>query len=437
MVGGLTGDGTIGAMKATPYWLDSAELFAGGEQGPLEGQADVAVIGGGLTGLSAAMALARRGARVVVLEAERVAGAASGRNGGHCNNGLSHDFGSTAAALGLDRARDLYRAYDAAVDTVERIAREEQIECSFRRCGKIKLAAKPGHYDKLARSFELLHREVDPDTALVPPEAIRGEVNSGSFHGGLLYRKSAQLHVGRFGAGLARAAQRRGARIFENARVTGLSRLGGARHRITSSRGEVEAAQVLLATGSSPEAPAFFRRRLIPVGSFVIATAPLADAQLDEVMPARRNATTTKHIGNYFRISPDKRLIFGGRARFALSDPQSDLKSGRILEATLRQTFPQLGRVPIDYCWGGTVDMSADRFPRAGEHDGIHFAAGYSGHGVQMSVHMGQVMAAVMDGNPEANPFRDLAWPPVPAYSGLPWFLPLVGLYYRYKDWRS
>ncbi|MBV9786429.1 MAG: FAD-binding oxidoreductase [Acidisphaera sp.] len=424
-------------MKQTPYWLDSVEPFRNGAAGPLEGRADVAVIGGGFTGLSAAMALAQRGAKVVLLEAERVVGGASGRNGGHCNNGLSHDFGGAAARLGLERARALYHAFDAAVDTVERIAGEEQIACDFRRCGKIKLAAKPAHYETLARSFELLHREADPDTALVPASKIRDEVDSAAFHGGLLYRKSAQLHVGRFGVGLAQAAHRRGAAIFENARVTAIRRLGGTRHRISSARGEIEAAQVLLATGASPQAPWFFRRRLIPVGSFVIATAPLTAAQLDRVMPTRRNATTTKHIGNYFRVSPDNRLIFGGRARFAASNPRSDRKSGRILEATLHEIFPQLSDLPIEYCWGGSVDMSADRYPRAGERGGIHYAAAYSGHGVQMSVHMGQMMAAVMDGHPEANPFRELDWPAVPGHFGRPWFLPLVGLYYRFKDLRS
>lgn len=417
-----------------PYWTDGVAPFAGGAEGTAEGKVDVAVIGGGFTGLSAALALARRGASVAVLEAGRVAAEASGRNGGHVNNGLALDFAGVAQSLGLDRARALYHAFDDAVDTVERLVREEQITCDFRRNGKIKLAAKPVHYDKMARGFDLLHREADADTELVPRERLRAEVGSDAFHGGIVSRKSAQMHMGRFGAGLAEAARRQGARIFENAAVSGTERLPSGGHRVASARGTLEAGQVLLATGPSRRGPMFFRRRIIPIGSFIIATEPLSEAQIDSIMPGRRNATTTKNIGNYFRISPDNRLIFGGRARFALSSPASDAKSGRILEAGLRRTFPQLGAVGISHCWGGVIDLNADRIPRAGEQDGLFYSMGYSGHGVQMSVHMGQQMAAVMDGDADANPFRDLPWPAVPGHFGPPWFMPFVGLYYRTKD---
>jgi glycine/D-amino acid oxidase-like deaminating enzyme len=422
-------------VKLKPYWLDTAPAFTAGADEAVEGRADVAVIGGGFTGLSAARALAKKGASVVVLEAGRVAGEASGRNGGHCNNGLSHDFATVAARLGLDTARALYRAYDDAVDSVERIVMEEQIACDFRRSGKIKLAAKPAHYESIARSQELLAREVDPDTALVPAKEMHSEIGSDAFHGGLLYRRSAMMHMGRFGIGLADAAVRRGAWIYENAAVTGLHRRGGAEHDVVSTRGTVRAGQVLLATGASVRGPFFyFRRRIVPVGSFIIATEPLDASLLDRIMPTRRTATTTKHIGNYFRITPDNRLVFGGRARFALSNPRSDAKSGRILEAGMHAIFPELKGVRIDYCWGGVVDMTADRLPRAGEHRGLFYSMGYSGHGAQMSVHMGGVMAEVMGGNTQANPWRMLDWPAIPGHFGPPWFLPFVGIYYKLQD---
>jgi glycine/D-amino acid oxidase-like deaminating enzyme len=422
-------------MKPIPYWLDSAPGFAGGAAGAVEGEVDVAVIGGGFTGLSAALAFGQRDANVVVLEAGKVASGASGRNGGHVNNGTAVDVADIAARYGVDRARDLYHAYDAAVDTVERIVREQQITCDFRRGGKIKLAAKPAHYEKIARSFELLHGGIDPETDLVPASRIREEVGSDVFYGGLVHRKSAQMHMGRFATGLADAALRHGARIYEDAPVTALKRINGAAHRVTTPRGTLTAKQVLVATGASQKGPfLFFRRRVIPVGSFIIATEPLSAAQLDSIMPTRRTATTTKNIGNYFRIAPDDRLIWGGRARFALSSPTSDLKSGRILQAGLRQTFPQLGRVRIDYCWGGIIDLTADRLPRAGEHIGLFYAMGYSGHGAQMSVHMGQQMAAVMAGDSTANPLRGLPWPAIPGHFGPPWFTPFVGAYYRLQD---
>jgi glycine/D-amino acid oxidase-like deaminating enzyme len=423
-------------MKLDSYWTDTAPRFTGAAAGPVEGTVDVVVIGGGFTGLSAALALAQRGAAVVVLEAGKVASAASGRNGGHVNNGTAVDFGGLVEKLGLPAARAIYHAYDAAVDTVERIVREQQIACDFRRCGKIKLAEKPEHYEKLARSFELLHRETDPETELVPASRLREEVGSDRFHGGLVHAKSAQVHMGRFGAGLAEAAQRYGALLFEDAPVTRLIRAPGGGRQVVTPRGTVTATQVLIATGASMTGPfGYFRRRIIPVGSFILATAPLTAEEADSIMPTRRNATTTKNIGNYFRIAPDNRLIWGGRARFALSNPESDAKSGRILENGLHHTFPQLGRVRIDYCWGGVIDLTADRLPRAGEHDGLFYAMGFSGHGAQMSVHMGQEMAKVLAGDAAANPFRALPWPAIPGHFGPPWFMPVVGAWYRMQDW--
>jgi glycine/D-amino acid oxidase-like deaminating enzyme len=419
----------------TSYWLDTAPPFGGAAAGPVEGRVDVAIIGAGFTGLAAANAIARRGGSVAVLEAGRVAGEASGRNGGQCNNGLAHDFGSLAASLGAERARAYYRAYTEAVDTVERLAREENIACDFRRCGRLKLAAKPGHYEKLARSHDVLVREVDTNVRLIPPDRIRDEIGSDAFHGGLLQTTSAQLHVGKFAVGLAEAAARKGVRIFERAAVSKV--IGSSRgSTLLTDKGALTAKQVLVATGGAGAGEGFgwFRRRIVSVGSFIVATEPLPEALIERLLPARRNYVTSKNIGNYFRLAPDGRLVFGGRARFAPSNPTSDRKSGRILRATLASIFPELADVGIDYLWGGAVDLTADRLPRAGEHDGLFYAMGYSGHGVQMSVHMGEAMARVMDGDAAANPWADLDWPSVPGHHGKPWFLPAVGAYYRLKD---
>lgn len=424
-------------MSASPlsYWLASAPAFTGEAEGGVDGSADVAIIGGGFTGLSAALALAKRGASVVLLEAGQVVGEASGRNGGQCNNGTAHDYGALSAKFGKPVAKAWYRAHCDAVDTVERLAREEGIDCNFTRCGRVKLAAKPQHYDKLIRAHDLLAAEVDENVRLVPPERIREEVGSDAFHGALIQTTSAQIHPARFGVGLAEAAARVGARIFEGAEVTGLDRLPTG-WRVMSSRGTVDAKQVLVATGGAPAATpfGFFRRRIVSVGSFVIATAPLDDATIDRLLPGRRNYVTSKNIGNYFRLAPDNRLIFGGRARFAISDPRSDMKSGRILEETLGAVFPALKGVGVDHVWGGMVDLTADRLPRAGETDGLYYSMGYSGHGVQMATHMGQQMARVMSGEPDANPWANLDWPSVPGHFGKPWFLPLVGLWYKWQD---
>ena len=160
-------------MKLKSYWIDTAPPFSSAAQGPPQGGADVAVIGAGFTGLSAALALARKGAKVVVLEAGRVANAASGRNGGMCNNGFAQDYYGMSTKLGVERANALYRAFDAGVDKVEALIAEEGIDCHFKRVGKLKLAAKPEHYDKLVRAQALLAAQVDPDTRLVPRHEMR------------------------------------------------------------------------------------------------------------------------------------------------------------------------------------------------------------------------------------------------------------------------
>ena len=423
-------------MKLASYWHDTAPAFAGGALGPVGGRVDVAVVGGGFTGLSAALAFARRGASVALFEADHVGAGASGRNGGQCNNGFAQDFAAMEARLGSDRALALYKAFDAAVDTVERLVAEESIDCGFARTGKLKLAAKPAHADKFARARDALHRGADPDVALVPRDALPAEIGSARYHGGLLFPKSASLHMGRFVVGLADAAARRGARIHENAPVRRLTRIGRTdAHDVETTRGMVRAGQVLLATGPSMKGPFFhFRRRIVPIGSFIVVTEPLARAVVEALIPARRMCTTTQNIGHYFRITPDDRLLFGGRARFALSSATSDAKSGRILEAGMLEVFPQLAGTRIDWCWGGIVDMTADRLPRAGRHDGLYYAMGYSGHGTQMSTHMGQIMAAVMAGDRDANPLAGLDWPAIRGHFGPPWFLPLVGAWYKLQD---
>ncbi len=418
--------------KYEPYWLDTAPHFRTATAGPVDGRADVAVVGGGFTGLSTALALRRRGATVAVLEAGQVGAAASGRNGGQCNNGLAHNFADIAEKLGLDKARKLYLAYNAAVDTVERTVAAEAIDCDFRRCGKLKLAAKPAHFRHLVKSGELLAREVDSDSVLVNQNDLSAEIGSERFYGALLSKRSASLHVGRFGVGLAAAAARRGARIYEDAPVTNRRRLSGGGHVLVTPRGTLEAAQVVVATGAYTRGPfGWFRRRFVPIGSFIIVTEPLEASILASIMPTRRNATTTMIIGHYFRTTPDNRLIFGGRARFAMSGPRSDAMSGRILERNMLEIFPQLRGTRIDYCWGGLLDMVADRLPRVGEHEGLFYAMGYSGHGVQMSVHMGEVMADILAGCTDANPWAGMLWTAIPGHFGPPWFLPFMGAYYH------
>lgn len=356
-------------MKYISYWHDTAPSFADGRQDVVGARVDVAVIGGGFTGLTAAYRLARLGADVAVLEARHVGAGASGRNGGHLNNGIAHGYADAKARFGAAGAGAIYRAYDRSIELIEETIAEAGIACDFRRCGRLKLASKASHVAGLQANFDLIHTEVDPDTRWLERGDLGDEVGSDAFHGAMLSAKSAMMHMGRYASGLAAAAHDRGARIWEGAPVTAGRRLP-AGWELSTPLGTIRADRVIAATNAySAEVPAaplsYFRRRIVPVGSFVLATRPLSVDEAAAVMPGNRNCVTSMNIGNYFRLSPDRRLIFGGRARFsAVSNRRSDIRSGAILRAERGAIFPRLADVEIDYCWSGLVGMTKDRFPR-------------------------------------------------------------------------
>ncbi|GBR46332.1 NAD(P)/FAD-dependent oxidoreductase [Neokomagataea thailandica] len=421
-------------MKFVPYWLDSITSVSSTSLSAFPAKADVVIVGGGFTGLSAARTLAKAGKSVVVLEADQIACHASGRNGGHVNNGTAGNFQAMVGKYGLEQAVALYHFFDDAVDTVENIVTTDKIACDFRRCGKLKVAWTHQHLANLRADQEAVKQYADPETDLLDREAVTAEIGgSTTFEGGILYRKSAQMHVGRFGYALAAQAMKAGAQIFENTPMMGLRRVGNV-FEVSSSAGVIQAKNVLLATGTSRKAPNWFRRRIMPVGSFIVATAPMPEDLFARILPGRRNVVTTRNIHNYFRTTEDRRLIFGGRANFSQSSEKSDIKSGQILHTALTEIYPELASTDIDYCWGGNVDMSVDRLPHAGEWNGVTYAMGLSGHGVQMSVHLGQLLGRKLAGEYVNIPVWNQPWSPIPAYGIAAHFMPVVGAYFRAKD---
>lgn len=422
-------------MKFTPYWLDTSPQGPDRSSTEVGGDVDVAVVGAGLTGVSAALHLARKGAKVAVFERETVAWGASGRNGGMATPGLSLGFRDAIARYGFPTASTLYLAYYDAIDSIEKLVGEEGIDCDFARTGKMNLASKPAHLEGLRKTHEVLAERLGQETQMVAKSELRSEIGSDYYHGAMIDPKGAGLHVGKFTRGLAEAAARTGAEIHEKAPVQEVKRLGGTRHEVITPRGSVRAEQVLVATSGYTGRPfRWLQTRIAPVGSFIIVTEPLGKEVCDELMPTRRMASDTKNLLYYFRITPDHRLLFGGRARFAMSSPQADAKSGRILQQAMVSVFPQLASTKVEYCWGGLVDMSMDRLVHAGERDGLFYSVGYSGHGVQMATYMGKQMAEYMNGAPEANPWRDFAFQRIPGHFGPPWFLPFAGAYYKFQD---
>ena len=422
-------------MKFTPYWLDTAPQGPDRSKTEIGGRTDVAIVGAGLTGLSAALHLTRKGAKVEVFERETVAWGASGRNGGMATTGMAIGFQTAIDRYGVETACAYQLAYNDAIDSIEKLIGEEGIDCHFARSGKMSLAAKPAHLEGFRKSQEALQKHLGHETHLVPKSELRSEIGSDFYHGALVDPKSAGLHVGKFTRGLGEAAARQGAVIHEKATVEQVRRLGGTEHELVTARGTIRADKVLVATGAQTSRPFRWQQvRIAPVGSFIIVTEPLGKDVCDELMPTRRMAADSKNLLYYFRITPDHRLLFGGRARFAMSNPQSDEKSGRILQKAMTSVFPQLAHARVDYCWGGLVDMSMDRMVHAGEKDGLFYSLGYSGHGVQMATHMGKQMAEYLNGTPEANPWRDLPFRRIPGHFGPPWFLPFAGNYYKLKD---
>ena len=270
---------------------------------------------------------------------------------------------------------------------------------------------------------------------VVDKQDLHSEIGSDFYAGGMVDPLGAGVHVGKFAHGLAEAGTRAGVTICENAQVTQLAARPGGGHEVHTTRGVVHADQVLVATsGYTGSLTPWLQRRTIPVGSFIIVTEPLPLETAQRILPRNRQASDNKMLTYYFRLTPDNRLLFGGRARFALSSPDSDLKSAEILKRAMSTVFPYLASTRVDYTWGGLVDLTMDQMVHAGERDGVHYSLGYSGHGVQMATYMGKQMALSMVGKPSRNLWEHLPYRAVPGHFGPPWFLPFIGGYAKVVD---
>lgn len=395
---------------------------------------DVAIIGGGYTGLAAARTLARGGADVTLLERYHLGWGASSRNAGFVLPGFKLPVEALARRMGRDRTRAMFRLSLDAVGYLERLLAEEEISCDFVRCGAATLAAKPSHLRALERGGRFLRDVLGYETDLLGPRDVGRIVGSTRYHGGLLDPFAASLQPARYVRGLSSAAERAGARLLEDTEVVSLKR-GAGRFELGTSRGFVRAGEVLAATnGYTPTALARLRRRVVPIGSHMIATAPLEEELARRLIPQRRLLSDTRHLLYYFRLSPDGRMIFGGRASFT---PASTRRSAAILAAGMREVFPALAGIPIEYAWSGKVACSLDHLPHAGQLDGVHYAMGYCGHGIAMATYLGTLMGQVLAGAAQMPDLGRERFRAIPLFNGFPWFLPLVGAYYRARDWLS
>jgi len=424
------------------YWLTTVKIPTPPQQ-PLPEKADVAIIGAGFTGLSAALSLAKRGDKVVVLESETIGWGASSRNGGMVLTGLKLGVNKLISMYGRELARRMYAASLESIDAVERMVKEENIVCDFARTGHLEVACKQAHFDDYARQVEVIAREFNHRLRVVSRDQLRGEVGSDIYYGGMVDEISAGLNPARYVAGLGAAAMRAGAQVCERTRLLNIQRQacdGAPGFKLNSSRGAIWARNVLVGTsGYTGAGTPELRKKIIPIGSFVITTQVLADALARELSPRNRQIYDSKNYLYYYRLTPDNRMLFGGRAAFFPETDQTIRKSAEILRRGMIEVFPQLLHTKVEYVWGGTLDFCFDIMPHAGQLDGIYFAVGYAGHGVAMATYQGQKMAEWIAEGKTNNPFTEIRFPGAPwgLYNGKRWFLPFAGAYYKVLDWVS
>jgi len=393
---------------------------------------DVVVIGGGYTGITAAAELARRGVGVTLLEAETLGWGASTRNGGIVHPGYKWGPRQLVRRYGEAKGAALYDDTLAAYEGVKRLIGDASIDCDFREVGYVELAHAASHVRDLQQLRESLAGRGVP-SMFIPREKLHDEIGSNAYHAGLVIPGGGLVHPGRFFAGLAAAADRAGADLHEGVRARSIRRQADGRFTVETQRGAILARDVFIATNGYTDGVApGLRRRIIPIGSYIIATEPLSDDLVAELSPRGRAFFDTKNFLYYWHVSADKRMVFGGRASML---PTSIDRTARILYEGMTRVHPQLAGRRIDYAWGGNVGFTFDRMPHVGRtSDGVAYAVGCCGSGVALMTHLGTKVGEWLAGG-EPPALSALRFPLVPVpYEGRPWFLPFVGEWYRFRD---
>jgi glycine/D-amino acid oxidase-like deaminating enzyme len=426
--------------KEKNYWLDTVTAPPAQSTRDLPGSIDVVVVGAGFCGLSAARTLAKRGISAAVLEAETFGWGASSRNGGMVLTGMKLPVPALIKRYGREVVRKMYAASLDSIDCVEQIVREENIECDFSRCGHLEVACKQAHFDGYEESAALIKREFNHELRIIPKSELLGEIGSDIYLGGMVDETSAGLNPACYAAGLAHAAQRAGACLYDHTRVTSVeleNNSGAHKFRVQTSRGTVTAREVILASGAyTTEATPALRKKIIPIGSYIIATEVLPSDLARELSPRNRMIYDSKHFLYYYRLTPDNRMLFGGRAAFFPETESTVRQSAEILRRGMIDVYPQLRDTKVEFVWGGTLDFTLDVMPHAGKIDGMYFAAGFAGHGVAAATWFGAKLAGLICGEPNDIPFDGIPFRGAPfgLRSGNTWALPLAGAWYRILD---
>jgi glycine/D-amino acid oxidase-like deaminating enzyme len=406
------------------------------EPRPLPASADVVIVGGGYCGVMAGAQLAARGLEAVVLEADPIGVGASTRNGGMVIPELKHGpewLTQKHGALGGELVDCVFDAFAL----VERLVDEWSIDCDYARTGGLLLA----HHERHIPGFEDEVREwrdvLGEEAHLLTREQLHDEIGTDEYHAGLLVERTGGLQPAKYHAGLVRHALDAGAQLHGMTRATAIDARAGGGYCVATERGSIDARDVFVATNAYADGlvPAL-KQRVLPLGSFIIATTPLGADLARSCIPHGRMVYDAKNFLFYWRLSPDGRMVFGGRTSLASTTVP---EARDVLYREMVRVHPQLDGVALEHAWGGNVAITLDRLPHCGRiplpgGGDVAFAAGCNGTGVALATWFGDRAAAWLSGEEPPPPFAQLKFPTIPLHALRERYLPLVGLWFRAKD---
>lgn len=422
------------SFKAKPFWWEAHEPSALPEV-PLPKDVPVAIVGGGYAGMNAALELSRNGIESIVLDAAEPGFGGSTRNGGLVSGGVNVGKRIINRTLTPEEARPFLNDAVDAFTNVENIITSNNIDCGWTKSGYFLGAWCQSHYDAMAKKVDMLNTEALSGAFMVPQDQQRAEIGSDYYRGGMVVGRAAHIHPALYYKGLLGLVQKAGIAIASRTPVHGLTQEAGGTWQVKTPRGSLRAGHVIIATnGYTGDVTPQFKRRVVPVGSYIIATEELPPDLAASLSPKNRSFADTRRVLTYYRLSPDgKRMIFGGRAKFGFTDPT---ETAPLLYRFMTDRFPQLKGSKITHAWTGNVAFTMDEIPHMGKHQGLHFALGCNGSGIAMMSYLGRETARKIVGKSNRTIAFDMPeFPTHPLYNGNPWFLPLVGAYFRSADW--
>jgi gamma-glutamylputrescine oxidase len=372
--------------------------------GPLRGErrVDVCIVGGGISGLSAALHLRERGLDVALLEAEHLGFGGSGRSGGQSIFGYACEMETLEKAVGEADARRMWDVANEGLELQRELIRRHHIDCDYRP-GHMIVGLKRRHDDDLREEVEHLRRKYDyHSVSFLGREETRQIIASERYTSALFDSNGGHLHPYRFTVGLGRAAAAAGVSIYEDSGVTKLdfSDRAGGEHRVHTAQGLVRAPHLVIAGGAllGKLVPAL-ARKLMPIGTYIVATQPLSEERAASLVRNGAAVADMNWILDYFRVLGDRRLLFGGRVSYSGLDP---FDSGRVLQKRITAVFPQLTEARVEYSWGGYLDITPNRAPHFGRlAPGAYFIQGLSGHGMVIAGIAGKLVSQAIVGDAE------------------------------------